>query len=36
MFGMSVLVDTKVGNEVIVGLCRLFSPVCNPRIVLTF
>lgn len=25
---------TEVGNEVIVGFCRLFSAVCNPRIIL--
>lgn len=34
MLGIFLLVGTKVGNEIIVGLCRLFSAVCNPRAVL--
>lgn len=34
MFRIFLWIGTEVGNEITVGLCRLFSVVCNPRVVL--
>jgi len=31
MFRIFLCIGTKVGNEIIIGLCRLISAVCNPR-----
>jgi len=31
MFRIFLWIGTKIGNELIVDLCRLFSAVCNPR-----
>jgi len=34
IFRIFLLIGTKVSNEITVGLCRLFSAVCKPRIML--
>jgi hypothetical protein len=34
MFRIFLWFGTKVTNEITVGLCRLFSAVCNPRTML--
>lgn len=34
IFRIFVWIGAEFGNEVVVGLCRLFSAACNPNILL--